>query len=220
MSSANGGLPFQGVILDVDGTLVDSNDAHALAFEEAFRESGEEVPFERIRPLIGKGSDKLMPELIGRYDEALAKRKTAIFKARYLPHLQPFAGVRELLSYLKRRGVKLAVASSAGEDELDALLEAAGARDLIDSRTGADDAEGSKPDPDIVQAALAGLGVPAARCIMVGDTPYDAEAAARAGVPFIGLLCGGWPAGRLQPAMAVRRDPADLLLQLSKEFDS
>ena len=153
MSSANGGLPFQGVILDVDGTLVDSNDAHALAFEEAFREAGEELPFERIRPLIGKGSDKLMPELIGRYDEALARRKTAIFKARYLPHLQPFAGVRELLSYLKRRGVKLAVASSAGEDELDALLEAAGARDLIDSRTGADDAEGSKPDPDIVQAA-------------------------------------------------------------------
>ena len=210
----------EGVILDVDGTLVDSNDAHARAFEEAFREARYEVPFERIRPLIGKGSDKLMPELIGRYDEPVGKRKTAIFKARYLPRLQPFRGVRELLSWLKRRGVKLAVASSAGKDELDALLEAAGARELIDSRTDADDAEDSKPDPDIVQAALARLGAPAARCVMVGDTPYDAEAAARAGVPFIGVLCGGWPAARLQPAIAVRHDPADLLLHLSKEFDS
>jgi HAD superfamily hydrolase (TIGR01549 family) len=197
---------FDAVIFDVDGTLVDSNDAHAQAFAEAL-----DIPFERVRPLIGMGSDKLMPALIGRYDESLAERKKQIFKARYLPSLRPFPKVRELLEALKDMKLRLAVASSAGKDELDALLEVAGAKPCLEAQTDADDADKSKPDPDIVQAAVGKLGLPAGRCVMVGDTPYDAQAAARAGVAFIGLRCGGWGERDLCPALAVYDDPVALL---------
>ncbi len=199
-------MSFEGVILDVDGTLVDSNDAHAQAFAEALG-----VPFERVRPLIGKGADQLIPELIGRYDAALAERKKAIFKARYLASLRPFGKVRELLQTLKDRGLRLVAASSAGKDELDALLQVAGAQEYLEAQVDADDAAQSKPHPDIVQAALRKLELRAERCVMVGDTPYDAEAAARAGVAFIGLRCGGWRESQLRPALAVYADPAALL---------
>jgi HAD superfamily hydrolase (TIGR01549 family) len=205
---------FSAVILDVDGTLVDSNDAHAQAFEQAFAALGYQVPFARIRPLIGKGSDKLVPELIGRYDERVVERKKALFRERYLPALRPFPKVPELLARLKGEGLRLVAASSAGSDELDALLEVAGAKDYLEQQTDADDAERSKPDPDIVRAAVQRLGLPAGRCVMVGDTPYDAQAAARAGVAFVGLRCGGWHDEDLQPALAVRRDPAELLEEI------
>jgi HAD superfamily hydrolase (TIGR01549 family) len=201
-----------GVIFDVDGTLVDSNDAHARAFAETFRELGHDIAFERVRPLIGMGSDKLIPELIGRYDEALAERKKALFKAHYLPRLRAFPGVEDLLRFLKERGVKLAVASSAGKDELRALLEVAHATRYFAETTDADDAEHSKPDPDVLQAALAKLRLPAERCVLVGDTPYDAQAARSAGVAFVGVRCGGlWRDADLQPAIGVFDDPADLL---------
>ncbi len=198
-------MKYQGIIFDVDGTLVDSNDAHAHAFEEALH-----VPFLQVRPLIGMGADKLIPALVGRYDAALAERKKEIFKQKYLPHLRPFPGVRTLFQKLRARGAKLAVASSAGKDELGALLEVAGVRDCLEEETDADDAERSKPDPDIVRAALAKLRTPARDCLMVGDTPYDAEAAARAGLAFIGLRCGGWDERALQPAVRCVADPGEL----------
>jgi HAD superfamily hydrolase (TIGR01509 family) len=204
-------LRFQGVIFDVDGTLVDSNDAHAHAFVEAFGESGFEVSFQKVRRLIGKGADKLIPELIGRYDEAVAERKSEIFKRKYLPHLRPIPGARDLVSQLYKRGLKLAVASSASKDELDALLRIAGVDEYVHEKTSADDAEHSKPDPDIVQAALRKLGLPPARCLMIGDTPYDAQAAQRAGVAFVGVRCGGWSDEDLQPALGVFHDPAHIL---------
>jgi HAD superfamily hydrolase (TIGR01509 family) len=209
-------LRFQGVIVDVDGTLVDSNDAHARAFVEAFREFGHEIAFEPVRRLIGKGSDKLIPELVGRYDERVAERKKAIFKQRYLAKLRPFPGVDVLLEGLKSNGLALAVASSAADDELEALLEVARATHYFQARTDADDAERSKPDPDIVQAALAKLAVPAARCVMIGDTPYDAEAASRAGISFAGVRCGGWADADLQPAIGVFDDPAELARNLER----
>lgn len=199
-------MSFEGVILDVDGTLVDSNDAHAQAFAEALG-----VPFERVRPLIGKGADQLIPELIGRYDAALAQRKKAIFTARFLPRLRAFPKTRDLLQKLKDLGLRLVAASSAGKDELDALLQVAGAQEYLEAQVDADDAAQSKPHPDIVQAALRKLELRAERCVMVGDTPYDAEAAARAGVAFIGLRCGGWRESQLRPALAVYADPAALL---------
>jgi HAD superfamily hydrolase (TIGR01549 family) len=211
--SADDALKYQGIIFDVDGTLVDSNDAHARAFEEALR-----VPFERVRPLIGMGADKLIPALIGRYDAALAERKKAIFKQRYLPRLSAFPQVQALFQALKRKGARLAVASSAGKDELDALLEVAGVQRWLEERTNADDAARSKPDPDIVRSALAKLGLPARDCAMVGDTPYDAEAAARAGVAFIGLRCGGWDEADLRPAVTVLSDPAELLRKIDDEM--
>jgi HAD superfamily hydrolase (TIGR01509 family) len=201
---------FHGFIFDVDGTLVDSNNEHAQAFVDTFQEFGSSVPFEKVRPLIGMGADKLIPELIGRYDEALAERKKTIFMTRYLPAVRAFPQVPELLDALRSKGVKLAVASSASKDELDALLQIAQAERYLDEAADSEDAGRSKPDPDIVHAAVRKLALPAQRCVMVGDTPYDAQAAHRAGVPFIGVRCGGWDERSLEPSIDVYDDPADL----------
>jgi HAD superfamily hydrolase (TIGR01509 family) len=210
-------LRFEGIIFDVDGTLVDSNDAHAKAFQEAFAERGLQIAFEKIRRRIGKGSDKLIPELIGHYDRAIADRKSEIFKLKFLPGLRPFPGASQLVHRLHSMGLKLAVASSAVKEELEALLRIAGVLECFPQRTSAEDAEHSKPDPDIVQAAVRKLALPPARCVMIGDTPYDAEAARRAAVAFVGVRCGGWRDADLQPAIGVYADPADLL-QHSNDF--
>ncbi len=204
------------VILDVDGTLVDSNDAHAHAWVEAFAEHGITVPFDRVRRAIGMGGDKLMPHVAGIEEdssvgEAISGRRAAIFKAKYLPGLHPFPRVRELLERFRAAGLTLGVASSAKKDELQPLLEIAGVSDLIPSRTSSDDAERSKPDPDILQAALRLVGVPRERTIMLGDTPYDVEAARRAGLSIVAVECGGWSAEDLRGAAAVFPSPAALL---------
>ena len=205
------------MIFDVDGTLVDSNDAHAWAFVEAFAEFGFQVAFEDVRRLIGEGSDKLIPQLVGRYHQAIAERKKAIFMVRHLPGVRPFPAVALLLGKLRAMDFRLAVASSATRDELEALLEVARAKPYFAEVTDADDAERSKPDPDIVLAALDKLGLAAERCVMVGDTPYDAAAARRAGVCFVGVRCGGWADRDLQPAIGVYEDPASLLASLLKD---
>jgi len=204
-------MGIAGVIFDVDGTLVDSNDAHAHAFVEAFRQCGFDVAFHKARRLIGKGADKLIPALIGHYDEAIAERKKTIFRERFLPELRAFPAVEALLQNLKSRGLKLAVASSAAKDELEALLEIAHAKRYFEEKIHADDAEHSKPDPDVLKAALGKLGSPPSRCVMIGDTPYDAQAARAARVSFLGVRCGGWSDSDLQPAAGVYEDPADLL---------
>jgi phosphoglycolate phosphatase-like HAD superfamily hydrolase len=209
----------RGVLLDVDGTLVDSNDAHARAWVEALEESGRRVPFDRVRALIGMGGDKLLPEAAAlsadsAEGEAIGRRRGAIFRERYLPHLRAFDGSRALVEDLKARGLRLAVASSAEERDLRPLLEIAGAADLLDARTSGDDAERSKPDPDIVKAALQELGCASSEAIMVGDTPYDVEAARRAGLDCIGLRCGGWSDRDLAGAVAVYDGPRDLLRRI------
>ncbi len=207
---------YHAVIFDVDGTLVDSNDAHALAWVQAITESGRRVEFSRVRPLIGMGGDKLLPEVTALSidspeGKAIADRRREIFQRDYLPHLKPTRGAQALLEWLRDDRQKLLVASSAEDDELRQLLEVAGASKLIGSATSSDDAERSKPDPDIVAAALERAGVPAAEVIMVGDTPYDVEAALRAGIEIIGLRSGGWSDQELTGAVAVYADPADLL---------
>ena len=143
--------------------------------------------------------------------EKISARRGEIFKERYLPGLRPFTGTRALIQRLLDEGHRLAVASSAKEDELTPLLERAGVHDLIHLRTSSDDAEHSKPDPDIVQAALRGVGAERGDAIMLGDTPYDVAAARRAGIEIVGLECGGWTKEALAGAVAVYRDPADLL---------
>lgn len=204
------------VILDIDGTLIDSNDAHARAYEDAGRELGFDIPFDRVRPLIGKGGDKVLPEVTGIEEdspdgERISERKGEIFRERYLPTLQPLPGARQLLHRFRDDTMKLVVATSAGKDDLKGLLEQAGVADLIQDATSADDAEESKPDPDIVLAALKQAGFPADEIIMLGDTPYDVEAATRAGVRIVGVRSGGWGDQDLQGAIAVYEDPADLL---------
>jgi HAD superfamily hydrolase (TIGR01509 family) len=207
---------YHAAIFDVDGTLVDSNDAHALAWVQAITESGRRVEFSRVRPLIGMGGDKLMAELTGLSidspeGQAIAARRREIFTRNYLPTLKPTRGARALLEWLRDDRKKLFVASSAEEDDLQKLLEVAGASRLIESATSSDDAARSKPDPDIVHAAIQRAKVPVAEIMMVGDTPYDVEAALRAGIEIIGLRSGGWSDEELTGAVAVYADPADLL---------
>lgn len=206
---------FRGVILDMDGTLIDSNDAHARAWELALAENGHEVPFERIRPLIGMGGDNLLPELgldkESPEGERVSESRGNLFKERFFPGLEPFPQVKALLERMKRDGFKLVVASSAKEDELTPMLERVGADGLIEEATSKDDADKSKPDPDTVEAALESLGLPAAEVVMLGDSPYDVAAAAKAGVAVIALRCGGFSDEDLADALAIYDDPADLL---------
>jgi HAD superfamily hydrolase (TIGR01509 family) len=209
----------KGVILDVDGTLVDSNDAHARAWTEAFAEAAYDVPFERVRRLIGMGGDQLLPEAAGLEadtpaGEALAERRGRIFRERYLPGLRALPGARDLVQRLRQMGFALAIASSARPEELGALLEKAGVDDLVGERTSSGDVEESKPEPDIVLAALRRLRLPAAAAVMIGDTPYDVEAARRAGVAVIGFRSGGWSDADLDGSLAVYDGPADLLARL------
>ena len=211
------------MILDIDGTLVDSNDAHARAWVEALAEAGIDVPFEKVRPLIGMGGDKLLPRVSGLEEDSprgkrIGERRGEIFKEHYLPRLKAFPATRELLLKMRERGLKLAVATSAKEDELKPLLKIAGAADLIEEKTSSDDAENSKPDPDIVKAALDELQLSADEAVMIGDTPYDIEAASRAGLKAIAFRSGGWNDAELARAIAIYDGPADLLAQYDSSF--
>ncbi len=209
------------VIFDVDGTLIDSVDLHAHAWQDAFREFGHEIAFDKLRGQIGKGGDQLLPVFLSKEEvdatgKALNERRSEIFKERYLPQIKPFPMVRELLEHIRADGKQIALASSAKEDELEAYKKAAHIEDLLQAQTSTDDAEKSKPNPDIFQAAMQRLGdADPAQVVVVGDTPYDAEAAGKAGLRTIGVLCGGWPADALKRAgcIATYRDPADLLAQ-------
>lgn len=205
-------------IIDVDGTLIDSNDAHALAWVDVGAESDHPIEFERVRWLIGMGGDKVLPQLTGLHENSkegkqILDRRGEIFRKTYLPQLRPFPQTREMLERLRDEGYQLIVASSASEDDLHALLDQAGVRDLIAERASADDAENSKPEPDIVIAALHGAGARPDQAIMLGDTPYDVEAARAAGVPIVAVRCGGWSDPDLAGAIAIYDAPADLLAQ-------
>ena len=211
------GAALRTVLLDVDGTLIDSNDGHARAWVGALRAHGYVVPFEQVRPLIGMGGDKLTPRLTGLDPESgeaerISETRSELFLEQELPALQPTRGARSLLEHMLGLGLELVVATSAKQDEVRALLEQSGVSDLIQLASSADDAERSKPDPDIVQAALRLSGSQVAHSVMIGDTPYDVEAAARARVPAIALRCGGWwDDAALERATAIYDDPADLL---------
>ena len=215
VSCWHGAMPIRGALLDIDGTLLDSNDAHAFAFVEALASEHLEVTFERVRPLIGMGSDNLLPALGVQPDSPVAgrvdARKKVIFAEKYLPRVRPCRGARDLLQVMKSRGLSLTVATSAQAEELHDLLRAATIADLIEAQTTSSDAESSKPDPDIVRAAVARAGLPANDLVMLGDSPYDVAAARRAGVSIVALRCGGWSDGDLRGAAAVYDDPEELV---------
>ena len=209
-------LPFRTVLFDVDGTLIDSNDAHALSWQQALAEHGKPVPLDEVRRSIGMGADKLLAGLSGIEEESVAgkaiiARKKTLF-ATHLPTLEPTRGARRLLEYLRHHDVTMVVATSAGDDEVEALLARADVDDLLQTRASKDDAARSKPDPDIVHAALSRADAEADEAVMVGDTPYDLEAANRAGIPAIALRCGQiWTDVDFARAIAIFDDPAALL---------
>jgi HAD superfamily hydrolase (TIGR01509 family) len=213
--------PLSAVLLDIDGTLVDSNDAHAQAWVRAFAEHGVDVPFDAVRRAIGMGGDQLMPRVSPHSEESeegqrIAARRKEIFAREYLPALRRLRDADRLVAALKARGFTLVAASSAKEEELRPLLNIAGADGLLDATTSSDDAERSKPAPDIVTAALDRAKTPAEAAIMIGDTPYDIQAAARAGVRTIAFRSGGWTDDDLRGAVAIYDGPWDLLAHLDE----
>ena len=207
------------VIFDVDGTLVDTVDMHAEAWQRALKEFGKDVEFGAVRAQIGKGGDQLMPvflsrEELDRFGEELEKRRGEIFKEEYLPKTNAFPQVRELVERIQQDGKRVVLASSAKQDELNHFKKVTNIADLLEGETSADDAEKSKPEPDIFLAAISEGGNPEPwEAIVVGDTPYDAIAAAKAKLKTIGVLCGGFPEQSLKDAgcVAIYKDPADLL---------
>lgn len=213
--------PLQAVLLDVDGTLVDSNDAHAQAWLEVFQRNAYPATFEWVRELIGKGGDKLIPEVTGLAEDSreakyLSKERSALFAREYLPQVQPFPQAEALLRRLHGMGLKLVVASSASPEELEPLLRVCGALPFVHHRTSAGAVQHSKPDPDIVQSALRKAECSAGGAVLLGDTPYDVQAAAKAGVPTIALRCGGHSDSALSGALAIYDDVADLLANFER----
>ncbi|HEX6588056.1 MAG TPA: HAD family hydrolase [Longimicrobiales bacterium] len=205
------------MLLDIDGTLIDSNDAHARAWVAAGAEQGHDIHFDTVRPLIGMGGDRVTPMVTGFGEESpegerVVERRGEIFRERHLPGLVPTRGARALVERIKEEGIDIVIATSASKSDMNALLERIGVRDLIDDRTSSSDADSSKPAPDIVEAALELAGVGPRHAIMIGDTPYDVSAARNAGVDCIALRCGGgWSDGDFAGAVAIYDDPADLL---------
>ena len=210
---------MRAVIFDIDGTLLDSVDLHARAWVEAFAHFGIAAEVAAVRSQIGKGGDQLMPLFVpqARLDTEgpeIEAYRSDLFKRDYLPKVQPFPQVRELFLRLRADGRAIALASSGKAEEVARYQEIADIADLVDVATSSDDAERSKPHPDIFEAARRKLGPEKAQAaVIVGDSPFDAEAGVKAGLPVVGLLCGGFPEAALTQAgcIAIYRDPADLL---------
>jgi HAD superfamily hydrolase (TIGR01509 family) len=207
---------FRGVLLDVDGTLVDSNDAHALAWHDAFAERDLDVAASRVRRLIGMGGEYLIATVAGfakgtpEHDD-LSKSHGRIFRERYLDRVRAFPRARALVLRLRAEGYMYAIATSGNPDEISKLLEIADVADLCEIATTAEDVPHPKPSPDIIEAARARLPIERPHLVLIGDTPYDIRAARGAGIATIGMACGGFPPEQLAGALEVFVDPADLL---------
>jgi HAD superfamily hydrolase (TIGR01549 family) len=206
-----GKLP-KAAILDLDGTLLDSVDLHALAWQEALLKFGHDVSFDQVRLQIGKGGDKLIPVFLSAdeqrdHGKELEEWRGDRFKTEYLSLIRPFSAVPELLQRVRDAGLRIAVASSAKKDEVAKYLDIAGIADLVDLKTSSDDVEESKPAPDIFEIVLKKLKLKGADAVAIGDTPYDAEAAGKAGIATIGVLCGGFAESSLRQAGCVEVYP-------------
>jgi HAD superfamily hydrolase (TIGR01509 family) len=210
---------IKAVIFDIDGTLIDTVDLHAEAWVEALKHFGHDIAFQDMRSQIGKGGDQILhgllpPDVIEQKGDEIKSFRADLFKREYLHRARAFPGVRELFERIRASGQRVVLASSGNADEVEEYKGIAGIADLIDSATSSDDAERSKPFPDIFQAALAKLsGLAPDEAVVIGDTPYDAEAARKAQMKSIGVLSGGFSEQALRDAgcIAVYRDVEDLL---------
>lgn len=211
-------MTIKAVLFDIDGTLVDSNDYHVQAWAEAFRGVGAAFDAATIHDQIGKGTDMLVPTLLPAADNTEQERLGAahgdIFKTRFLDQVRPFPGAHDLLARVHASGRQVVLASSASQAELDHYLGLLDARELVAASTSADDVENTKPAPDIFATALDKIApITAGEAIVVGDTPYDIEAARKCGIAAIGVRSGGFTDAALQGAgaVAVYDDVAALL---------
>jgi len=212
---------IKAVIFDIDGTLIDSVDAHAEAWQKTFKKFGKEAKFYELRRQVGKGGDTFLPVFltqkeIKEFGSDMEEYRGEIFKKDFLPNIKPFPQVRELFLKIKADGKRIALASSAKADELEEYKKIANIGDLIEEQTSTDDAEKSKPFPDIFEAALDKLeDIKASEAVIIGDTCYDIEAAVAAKVKVLGVLTGGWARAELLKtgASEVYRDAAEILKQ-------
>lgn len=212
---------IRAALFDIDGTLLDSNDAHAHAWHDVLRAHGHVVPLDLVRTKIGMGGDRLLRELAGIDPESpegreIRHRRTALFRSHYVPDLGPFPGARALVDRLRSRGLACVAVTAANEEEVQDLLRAAAVLDLFEFIVHGDDAERTKPAPDPVSVGLERAGVSCEEAVMVGDTPYDIEAARRAGVSCIAFRSGGWGDEALDGAVAIYDGPADLASSLDE----
>ena len=207
------------VILDVDGTLVDTSFLHTLAWWYACREQGIDRTMASIHHLVGMGGDQLVPALLGRQVDGLDEAHGRHHR-RHIDEVRALPGAAELIGELHRRGTVLAIATSSGRADLDLLLRGIPTRDLVDVVVTTEDAGASKPAPDLAAVALARSGGDATRTVFVGDTGWDVESAGRAGMPCIAVRTGGWPECALRDAGAIEvyADAADLLANLDQSL--
>lgn len=205
-------------IFDIDGTLVDSNELHVDSWDRAFRRFGKQFSREKLRAQIGKGSDQYLPEFltpdeIKRFGKALDDYRSELFRNEYLPKVRPFPKVRELFQRIRNDDKRIVLASSGKKEDTKYYVDLLEIEDLIEGYTSGDDAESSKPAPDIFAASLKKLDSLPADAVTVGDTRFDIEAARKAGLKTIAFLCGGTSEATLRKAgaVAIYRDPADFL---------
>ena len=213
-------MKTQALLLDIDGTLVDSNDKHADCWVQAFAHFGKTVEWQTIRQQIGKGGDLLVPDTLNaremrEYGKELQEYRGEVWKDRYMETVQPFPGIVESIRAIAARGIKLAFASSSNPDEVEYYVELLGVGDLLEGTTSKEDAEVSKPSPEIFQAALERVKGDPARTLAVGDTPYDILAAHRIPVPVVAVRCGGFGEELLAKAEFVFDD----LNEMTRELD-
>jgi HAD superfamily hydrolase (TIGR01509 family) len=209
-------MPIEAVILDVDGTLVDSNEAHVRAWQEALGSFGIDASLADVRRLVGMGGDQLLASIPGLESEAELREEISalrgrIFRENYLPDIRPWPDSVDLITRLHSVGLDLAVASSSDRALLDALLGLADPYRLVRVIVSSDDVQSSKPSPDLVLSALARLRRVPANVVLLGDTPYDVASAKASGVGTIAFRCGGWNDADLRGAIEVWDDPGDLL---------
>jgi membrane protein len=215
-------VDIEAVLFDVDGTLVDSNEQHVNAWAFAFREEGYPQELDDIRRQIGKGGDFLVPALLPKVGDSvrkrIAERHGEHFKDMYLDDVRAFDGATALIAKVHASGRKVALASSAKQDEVQHYVKLLGIADFLSATTSIDDVDASKPEPDIVGAALARVDVAPGNALVVGDTPYDVEAALGAGLTTVGLTSGPFDEARLRDAgaIAVFRDVGELLARFDR----
>lgn len=213
------------LLCDVDGTLVQSNWLHAEAWRVAFAEMGLDLELEDLRRQIGKGGDELIPVFVPWWKRPIVEDPLKDFRKYVFQHglrqqVKAIPAVRELLERVHAAGIKVAVATSSDKDDLGVLLGIAGVDDLVDKMTTADDTDRAKPHPDIFAAVIKKLGLPPDECVALGDTPYDAESAGKAGIRTIGVMTGGWSREDLLQAgcVEVYESAGDLLAHFEQSF--
>ena len=204
-------------LIDVDGTLVDTNYFHVVAWWRAFQEIGEEVAMSRIHPLIGMGSDQLVHRLIGRESSEASDAHSRHYEP-FKADIKAFPKATDLLFELDRRGARIVLATSSDEEDLERLRQAIDAEDAIDDAVSKGDVEHSKPSPDIFEAALAKFDLDPSRTLVVGDTTWDVEAAGKLDLDVVCVLTGGSTRQQLEDvgAVAVYEDVAELLTCLDE----